>query len=353
MGTRRRRHEERPPPQTSRDSLAAELDEGEGDQAESLPARISRYGRAKERAVSMRDYLINHTAVLRASADEGIHSLVVEREAVEAAKVAGLLDGCGNYLHFRHYYTVDQVLLHAACFCKQHLVCPLCAIRRGSKTLEAYLKRFEVIRAQQPGLSAYLMTLTVMDGADLPERYQHLNRSFKVLKDRRRYYLAGTRGAPWTEFAKVQGAVGSYEVKRGKGSGLWHPHVHMVVLCETPIDPIALKQEWEQITGDSFIIDVRPFHKDQEPAQGFMEVFKYAVKFSDLSLADNWEVARYLRGSRLLFSLGAFRGVQVPDQLTDEPLEELPYFDLFYRYFAGSGYSYIAAPERQAVRVVT
>lgn len=323
--------------------MAAGLDEREGDQAESLPARISRYGRAKERAVAMRDYLIDHAAGLRASVAENLLNLVVEREALEASKAAGKLDGCGNYLHFRHYYTVDQVLLHAACFCKQHLICPLCAIRRGSKTLEAYLSRFQVIRQKWPELSEYLLTLTVKDGPDLPERWKHLDRSFKVLKDRRRRWNSGDRAAPWTEFSKVKGAVGSWEVKRGKGSGLWHPHIHMVVLCETAIDPVAIKREWESITGDSFMIDVRPFDRNQEPAQGFMEVFKYAVKFGDLSLADNWEVAKFLRGSRLLFSLGEFRGVQVPNKLTDEPLDELPYFDLFYRYFSGSGYSITSA----------
>lgn len=301
-------------------SLATELDTGEEDQAVSLPARIARYGRAKERALAMRDYL---TAL----------------GEVMASKAASLLCNCGNYLHFRHYYTVDQVRLHAACFCKQHLICPLCAIRRGSKTLEAYLERFEVIRREWPLLRPYLLTLTVKDGPDLPERWKHLNGSFKVLKDRRRWLIAGHRGVKWTEFAKVKGAVGSYEVKRGKGSGLWHPHLHMVALCETAIDPVAIKREWESITGDSFMVDVRPFRSDQEPAEGFMEVFKYAVKFSDLSLADNWEVAQYLRNTRLLFSLGVFRGVQVPESLTDEPLDDLPYVDLFYRYFAGVGYT--------------
>lgn len=325
MGTRRRRREGDSHSTASSDFLAGDLDTGKESQAEGLPARIARYGRAKERALAMRDYLVG----------------LGEKAAFHAA---GLLCNCGNYLHFRYYFTVDQVRLHAACFCKQHLICPLCAIRRGAKTLEAYLERFQVIQARCPNLKAYLMTLTVKDGADLGERWRHLDRSFKVLKDRRRRWSSGDRAAPWTEFAKVKGAVGSWEVKRGKGSGLWHPHIHMVVLCETPIDPVAIKREWEAITADSFMVDVRPFDKGQEPAQGFMEVFKYAVKFGDLSLADNWEVAQFLRGSRLLFSLGEFRGVQVPDKLTDEPLDELPYFDLFYRHFAGLGYSLTDSP---------
>lgn len=331
MGTRRRRPKEDLTSPASISILADQLDTGKEDQAVSLPARIARYGRAKERALAMRDYLA------------GLGETV-------ASEAASLLCNCGNYLHFRHYFTVDRVLLHAACFCKQHLICPLCAIRRGSKTLEAYLERFEVIRQGWPLLRPYLLTLTVKDGPNLPERWWHLNKSFKVLKDRRNCWNKGKRGASWTEFAKVKGAVGSYEVKRGKGSGLWHPHIHMVVLCETPIDPVAIKREWEAITADSFMIDVRPFRPDQEPAEGFMEVFKYAVKFGDLSLTDNWEVAQFLRGSRLLFSLGEFRGVQVPDKLTDEPLDELPYFDLFYRYFAGLGYSLADLPAGAGTR---
>lgn len=66
-----------------------------------------------------------------------------------------------------------------------------------------------------------------------------------------------------------------------------------------------------------------------------MEVFKYAVKFSDLSLADNWEAAQLLKGRRLLNSFGLFRGVVIPESLLDEPLDDLPYWDRFYRYING------------------
>lgn len=66
-----------------------------------------------------------------------------------------------------------------------------------------------------------------------------------------------------------------------------------------------------------------------------MEVFKYAVKFSDLTLEDNWHAAQILKGKRLLNSFGLFRGVEIPDSLLDEPLDELPYWDRFYRYFGG------------------
>ena len=66
-----------------------------------------------------------------------------------------------------------------------------------------------------------------------------------------------------------------------------------------------------------------------------MEVFKYAVKFSDLTLEDNWFAAQRLKGKRLLNSFGLFRGVEVPESLLDEPLDSLPYWDRFYRFIQG------------------
>lgn len=42
-----------------------------------------------------------------------------------------------------------------------------------------------------------------------------------------------------------------------------------------------------------------------------------------------------LEGKRLLGSAGCFRGVEVPDELNDELLDDLPYVDLFYRFLRG------------------
>jgi hypothetical protein len=226
---------------------------------------------------------------------------------------------------------VGKVRLHNATFCKQHLICPLCAIRRGAKALGAYLTRWEIIRAERPDLRPYLLTLTVKNGENLEERQTHLTRSLKRLMHHRRDFNAGTRGAPYTELCKAQGAVYTLELTN-KGNG-WHPHCHMIVLAASQPSQEALSIEWHKITGDSFIVDCRPIVGD--PAEGFMEVFKYALKFSDLSLADNWEAAQTLKGKRLLGSFGLFRGVQVPESLLDEPLDDLPYWDRFYRYLQG------------------
>ena len=274
-----------------------------------LGERIARYGKAHARSLMMLEHL---------------------RDAPSPAstKTAASLASCGNYLHFREYFTVGKVRLHNATFCKQHLVCPLCAIRRGAKALGAYLTRWQVIQQERPELRPYLLTLTVKNGDDLEERQAHLTKSLRKLMDHRRNFNSGVPRAPWTELCKAQGGVYTLELtNKGKG---WHPHCHMIVLASSQPSQSDLSAEWLRITGDSMIVDCRPITGD--PSEGFMEVFKYAVKFSDLTLEDNWHAAQTLKGKRLLNSFGLFRGVEIPDSLLDEPLDELPYWDRFYRY---------------------
>lgn len=285
------------------------------DETSGFPARIARYTRAKQQALVMREYLEGETAP-------------------NAVKARAGLASCAEYLHFREYFTVGKIRLHSASFCKQHLICPMCAIRRGAKALQAYLARYEVIQEERPDLQPFLITFTVKNGPDLEERHQHLVKSIKTLLARRRRFDSGSRGAPWTELCNAEAAVYSYELTQ-KGRG-WHPHLHMVALCSKAPSQGALKAEWESITRDSFMVDVRPFNASQEPVEAFMEVFKYAVKFSDLSPADNWHAAQIFKGKRLLGSFGLFRGVDVPEELTDTPLDDLPYVDRFYRFLQGN-----------------
>lgn len=252
-------------------------------------------------------------------------------------KLGNKLAKCGSYLHFRDYYTVGKVRLHSAQFCKKHLLCPLCAIRRGAKMVKAYLDRLEVIKRSESDLKAFLVTLTVKDGEDLLERFEHLQRSVHKLHKTR------TGKGQYSEACKAQGAVWSYEFKRGNNSGKWHPHVHAVWLCKEKPDAKALSAQWKKITGDSFIVDVTPFHNQDDVVSGFLEVFKYAVKFSDLPLADNWKGFEALQGKRLIASFGLFRGVEVPEDLTDEKLDDLPYLDLLFRFVQNVGYQFVTS----------
>jgi hypothetical protein len=305
------------------------------DDAAVLPARLDRYSKAHHRALAMSDYAMK-------VADASTSKVLREVNKSTAVK----LQNCGNYLLFRDYYTVGKVRLHAAKFCKKHLLCPLCAIRRGAKMVKAYMDKLAVINAENPHLKAYLVTLTVKDGPDLTERFNHLYRSVQ------RFHKTRTRQSQgqFNESCKASAAVWSYEFKRGQNSGDWHPHVHAVWLCEDAPDAVQLSKEWKAITGDSFIVDVTPFHDQNDVINGFLEVFKYAVKFSDLPLADNWEGFEKLSGKRLVASFGLFRGIELPEDLTDEVLDDLPYVEMLYKFIFNAGYSYVQKTDLPQVK---
>lgn len=301
------------------DSLATEANEGQS-YSENIDKKIERYSRARKRATD----IISH--------------IEIEFQKTGSPYLESVRDGlieCGNYLHFRHYPTKLQTRLFNANFCKKHLFCPLCAIRRASKSLSSYLERYKVIRSQNPTLTPYMVTLTVKNGDDLEERYNHLAQSVTKITRNRTRALTSKTSRHVSEFAKIKAAVGSYEFTN-KGNG-WHPHVHIIALIPdgVTLDQSKLSQEWLKITGDSYIVDVRPIGDKDDPIAGFVEVFKYALKFSDLSFEQQIHAALTLTKRRLLFSFGLFRGVKVPESLMDEPLEDLPYVDMLYRFIGG------------------
>ena len=65
--------------------------------------------------------------------------------------------------------------------------------------------------------------------------------------------------------------------------------------------------------------------------EAFIEVFKYALKFSEMSHFDIWLAHETLspdgRFKTLTSSIGLFRGVKVPEKMTDEQLsDDLPFY---------------------------
>ncbi len=280
-----------------------------------LPGRLVRYSKAKSQAL--------HTASYFQTVKDGKPEDDTCRR----------LNDCASYLFFKHYIEQGSVRLAAANFCMAHLLCPFCAIRRGAKALQAYSKRYEVIQTAMGSegcLTPFMVTLTVKDGPDLEERFEKLHRSFQALNKQR--HGKGSGHSTWTN---AKGGVASFEVKRGGSSELWHPHLHAIVLCHPsrPVDAYRLSAEWLKITGDSYIVDIRPIkEKEGEGVMGgFMEVFKYAVKFSSMNSIDVVECWRKLKGQRMLSSFGLFYGVQVPKELADEQLSG-EYIEMLYRY---------------------
>jgi len=287
--------------------------------SEELAHQLPRYEAAHQRALLMANYAM-------ATNDH----------------LAKRLYKCGHWLVFRHYYTVGLTKLIGADFCRLHLLCPMCAIRRSARLLRTTMARLSTVIRADPTLQAYMVTLTVKDGGDLSERYHHLRRGIQAMLVARRLYISNPAHRRHVEAVKAVGGLYSVEVKRGAGSGQWHPHVHMVWLCHESPDARRLSDEWLRWTGDSYIVDVRPISGSDKPlsgvvaVSGVVEVCKYAVKFHDLDPADNWHVYQLLHHRRLVGSFGALHGVDLDEEDTAADIPaDIPWMDLIYRWFGG------------------
>lgn len=127
-----------------------------------------------------------------------------------------------------------------------------------------------------------------------------------TLKALVRYFGRLRRSKFWT--AAVTGGASFLEVKRSKDGKSWHPHLHIVVEGKF-LHQGTLKAIWYKITNDSFIVDVRAVHCEDELIQ---YVTKYVSKPLDKSIfsdADTTEQAiQAMHGKRTCTTFGTWRG---------------------------------------------
>lgn len=250
------------------------------------------------------------------------------------------LHSCYDYLLFKDYVNLKKVKLGATHSCQVHLLCPMCAIVRAAKQVQLYEAKFKELKKENPKLSIYYVVLTVKNGTDLSERYNHLQESLKKLIERRREAKKAKSGKKSSNyalnsvFANVSAGAYSIEVKKGENSKEWHPHANLLLLSEDRILESEIKAEWKSITKDSKIAYCQV--KDDDDKTVFVEIFKYALKFSEMEFDDNFTAWETLRGRRLMGTFGDFRGLDIEKEDTEIALKDEPYLELFYKYQAES-----------------
>jgi len=305
--------------------LLPELLAGSADAHQGHKEKLRRYSGAKAHTNTVAEYILQHEPVLH--------------------KEGELLQACSAWLVFRHFYLADQYRLIGGCTCKKHLLCAMCALRRSAKTVMVYAAKIKQVLEHHSQLVPVLITLTVKNGPDLKERTDHLEDAFKRMVSNRRYAKAG--GRHQTIFRLVHGAAGAFEFKRGKNSGLWHPHIHLFALVPPDVDLMAMQwdmsEEWRKLTRDSHNVDVTPIDwtTEESKMKSVCEVFRYALKFGEMEISDQVHAYRILSGRRLVRDFGSLHGVVVSDDLHDTIEDELklqPYVDLVYKYCQQKGY---------------
>lgn len=243
----------------------------------------------------------------------------------EEPKLGEKVEGCGTWLHIREWLQTGQSRIRNANFCKKFLLCQSCAARRAGKMVADYAVKVETVQSARPDLVPAMVTLTIKNGDDLPERLRHLKDSWTRMMTAKRLGKAANCRNATVEWNKVHGSIRAIEVtKKDKG---WHPHIHAFVLLEEYISQEMLVKEWERFTGDSFVVGIK--RCDNGIVPGLIETLKYVSKLGDLTPENALEVYRAAKGSRFTDPQGVLRGVPEPDICEDDEDENCvgPYRD--------------------------
>ena len=280
----------------------------------------------------------------RGSVEVG-RGLQVKEATKEERRLGERITHCGERLIFRapacECDPHARSLLVGADLCA-HRLCHHCARLRSRKLGARVRQMTEQLRGQ--GITRYaLLTLTYRDSEALEGSVSRCWRDFRKLRQRKLW-------------GQVLGCVATMEVKRGKRSRLWHPHLHVLVArpscsclrgrrlgnggptcahgklwCSHALNQCCISEAWREITGDSYVVDIRAVHADNDGsmAGAVREVVKYCTKLTEVSSkerddgeSDVLELHRAIRGRRLLTTVGVFRGLVEPekaDDLLDDP----------------------------------
>jgi hypothetical protein len=277
------------------------------------------------------------------------HDVAAVLDAREAAEDAGRLLGCGSYLLLRGYLQTANLRLREGIFCKLR-ACRACARIRAAQTGDVYTaKTMELIRqSYEPGqrpLVPMMFTTTVPASKSLIEQLELLVQSLRSMNQLR--HNSKKQGRKHSEWGTVKHLAVAIEIKRSSSDpAAWHCHAHGVGLVSDMLNLDLIHREWKAISGASHRPDVRlltsgrlllrsreAFHKESFRAllrKDLKEVFKYSVKFGDMTPEDIAEIFLVTRRRRLLFGWNGFNGCKVPEELTDQTQDPGAWFDYHF-----------------------
>ena len=205
---------------------------------------------------------------------------------------------CSDHIIYRHRVSGKIVMLPNYCGSRWCPICGRAQRDRARATVEKIYKKFNRNQLR-------FVTLTQRDRGDEPlavamERFRI---SFGRLI-RSKFWLNSVSGY-FLRLETTYNNIGHH----------WHVHAHLIVL--TPwLDRAGLKAKWEKITGDSFIVDVRPCDEYAKKELG-----KYLAKLRFKGYIPLAELVEAWKGKRSFDVAGEFRSALAEDKTT-KPIGE-------------------------------
>ena len=163
-------------------------------------------------------------------------------------------------------------------------LCPMCEWARARANYARLSAALNLIREEEPGLVPCFLTLTLknVSAVDLRATISHMGRSFNRLMKYR-------------DLRCVQGYWRALEVTRNRDTGMYHPHLHVLLLMEPGyaskgkayIKHGKFVDLWRKALREGYDPSVKiqrvGYGKDAEiEHKAVLEVCKYTVKGSDM-----------------------------------------------------------------------
>ncbi len=206
---------------------------------------------------------------------------------------------CCNQIAFRRYLESGDVQLVSSNFCKYDRICIACATKRAMRMIKKFSHGIQEHKLYDKKWYYIVLTISHKQWDKLSDLMDRL----MLYKDKlARTYRNSKRNKQRQKsfFSQFDGMVSSIEVTKNKNG--WHPHLNLLVCTANEIhidynrysSPSwkgshtneQIRNEWKNITGDSFIHNIRKIDVSQNhfSLDGIGEVFKYAIKFSSLAV---------------------------------------------------------------------
>ena len=205
---------------------------------------------------------------------------------------------CRKYASFnRDKVSGDVKVMASAC---RDRWCPMCAGQKASfakEQTEVYTKSLTAPR---------FLTLTLRNnGSDLKTQIEFLQDCFRKLRYR----------AYWKK--NVTGGIWFLQVKRGRDSGCWHPHFH-ILLDGNYMEQEKLSDLWKLVSFGSPVIDIRRVHNVESAAKYVARYTARPAALADMPMEDRIEVITALQGKRLCGTFGNAKTVTLtPPKIKD------------------------------------
>jgi len=179
-----------------------------------------------------------------------------------------------------------------------------CIACQHDRSIMYIAKMIELVRRYLRG-GGYIIkgVITIRDGQVLKNRLDFLMESWRKL-------TVSNRGTRKQFLRRFEGGIRSVEVKKGKNSKEWHPHMHLLMLkarYEKDIDWFI--ESWKQITngeGSVFLQGVR-IRKNEEYIDAVAEVVKYWLKPQLYSVEEFKELYECIKNKKMISSWGIVR----------------------------------------------